>query len=269
MKMDTAIQRRIEEMRLIIATPFYRREAYVPYIASLVSSIRALELFHVNWAFTDVCGDAYVDRARNAIVADFLASKEQLTDLIFIDSDLGWNVEGFLRLLLTEKDFVGGVYPIKKIGDMAVQAVDPFTMDNAGLVQCEWIPGGFLHLKRNVLDAMVRRYEHDYYIDPRASYTGRTVNLFGCAVFEGQRYSEDCEFCRKWRAMGGKIWAEPRIEFDHVGSHVWSGCYQTLVIDKMNPMDRSFALSQALSGEDRKKLDDELRRIAASELIAA
>jgi hypothetical protein len=79
---------------------------------------------------------------------------------------------------------------------------------------------------------MVKAYDHDYYYDPRSAFTGRTTNLYNCPVYEGKRYGEDVEFCRKWKMLGGKIFVEPQIQFSHAGYNLTEGCY----MDELNKM---------------------------------
>jgi len=231
--LDPKYQSRIDKMRLMIATPFYKKEAHVPYVGSLLNTVRALEFLKIKWVWAEVCGDAYVDRAKNSIIAHFLAHPDLPTDLIMIDSDLGWDLTGFLNLLLTDEEMICGVYPMKHNGKYAVQTFQEGPKpDGRGLVEVVWAPGGFVHFQRSCLEKMVDRYQHDYYTDSRAAHTGRTVNLYSCPTYEGKRFGEDVEFCRKWRAMGGKVWVHPDIEFEHVGTNVLYGCFRRETISR-------------------------------------
>ena len=35
--------------------------------------------------------------------------------------------------------------------------------------------------------------------------------------------SEDYFFCRLWQQLGGKIWLEPSIKLNHIGSYTFEG----------------------------------------------
>jgi hypothetical protein len=35
--------------------------------------------------------------------------------------------------------------------------------------------------------------------------------------------SEDYHFCRKWRSLGGQVYAAPWIAVDHAGEYIFSG----------------------------------------------
>lgn len=224
--------RSLQQCKLLLATPFYKREAYTNYIASLLPCIKALETLGVQYRWIQIAGDAYVDRAKNSILAHFLSHDDQYTDLIMIDSDLGWDLDGFLRLLISEEEFTCGLYPMKHDSTYAVQNfVEPPCIEPSGLIEVIWATGGFVHFKRACIEKMYQVYGADYYEDLRSAHHERTVNLYCCAVYEGKRYGEDVEFCRKWRTMGGKIYVEPRINFEHVGSNVTTGNY-SVAVDK-------------------------------------
>ena len=217
---------RLKNLSLLLATPFYKREAYTNYIASLLPCIKALDMIGIPYQWIQVAGDAYVDRAKNSLLAYFLTHPDKLTDLIMIDSDLGWDLNGFLRLLMSPEEFTCGVPPMKHDGTYAIRHVpEGPVMNDDGLIEVVWATGGFVHFKRSCIEKMSKHYESDYYEDARSAYKGRTVNLYSCAVYEGLRYGEDVEFCRKWNMLGGKVFVEPKIEFEHVGSNVTTGTY--------------------------------------------
>ena len=39
----------------------------------------------------------------------------------------------------------------------------------------------------------------------------------------GDLLSEDWGFCRRWRQIGGKVWADPSIKLVHYGEHAYRG----------------------------------------------
>jgi hypothetical protein len=56
--------------------------------------------------------DSLVSRARNNLIAKAMHDKS-VTHMIFIDADITWNPVDLLKLILADKNIVGGVYPIK------------------------------------------------------------------------------------------------------------------------------------------------------------
>ena len=43
---------------------------------------------------------------------------------------------------------------------------------------------------------------------------------------DGVLQSEDWVFCNQWRDVGGKIWLDPTIKLDHVGTYIYEGDIQ-------------------------------------------
>ncbi len=218
-----------KDIKLFIATPFYEVKAYSPYCKCLVDSARVLWTLGIDFIFHIHNGDSYVDRARNTICAKFLES--DCTDLLFIDSDMTWNLEAIGMMLIPPQEVVGAVYPMKnQWGHYAVglntdengsPIVDPLT----GLLSAEWVMAGFLRIKRSCLEKMAGAYKDLAYQDPNADPVnpGRIYTpFFELKLGKG---GEDMTFCRRWKAIGGEVWVEPRITFGHFGIQEWTGNY--------------------------------------------
>ena len=45
--------------------------------------------------------------------------------------------------------------------------------------------------------------------------------LFLETIKDGRRWAEDYAFCRRWRALGGKIWIDPEARMLHAGRKEW------------------------------------------------
>ena len=144
-------------MKIAIATPFYNGQAHTPYVSSLAVTLKALTMAKIEWDYYDLTGDSYVDRARNTLCARFL--KSDCTDLVFIDSDMSWDVDGFVKLLSSSYEITGGSYPAKNnwtdfTAKMVVDPVDNVPMGDAqhGLIEAHWLPAGFMRIKRSALE---------------------------------------------------------------------------------------------------------------------
>lgn len=229
-------------MKLLIGTAFYEIKAYVPYLKSLMQTTRLLEKSGIEYDTLFISGDSYPDRAKNAIVANFYVS--DFTDLLIIDSDMEWDIEGFTRILQSPYDFTGAAYPVKnnweQYGCFINNKPDgtPFVDEKTGLISAHAVPGGFVRYTRKCISKM---YEYctkagNYYTDPSSSFKGKTANMFECKVINGGRIGEDMEFCRKWRDdLGEKIWLEPRISFGHYGVQGWHGNYHEFLLRQPRP----------------------------------
>ena len=176
-------------------------------------------------------GDSMLPKTRNYFVADFLAS--DCTDLIMLDDDVWWEDGAILRLLSHPCDVVGGVYPKRQEPlEYPVRRLDGAVLDPvSGLLEVKYLPGGFLRMTRECLEAMTKHYEHLAYHDPDCpNATATALFWFELRVDEDKHkrlapWGEDFEFCWKWREMGGKVWLDSLLRFYHIGRKRYEGCY--------------------------------------------
>jgi hypothetical protein len=56
--------------------------------------------------------DSLVSRARNNLVARAMANPK-MTHIMFIDNDISWDPLDILKLMISDKNIVGGIYPLK------------------------------------------------------------------------------------------------------------------------------------------------------------
>lgn len=186
-----------------------------------MDSVRVLSLAGVDFDYYTHNGDSYVDRARNTICAKFL--ENDYTDLFFIDSDMQWDMQSIVRMLKAPYEVVGGTYPMKNCWDVYPCSIDtdengaPIVDPETGLIKAEWVMAGFLRIKRSCLEKMSEAYKDLEYQDPSADPTNQTRKYI--PFFENKLGigGEDMTFCRRWKAIGGEIWLEPRITFGHYG----------------------------------------------------
>ena len=193
-------------------------------------------------------GNVYIAGARNICVFNFLRS--DCDEMIFIDSDIGFEDHAMLKLVKYDKDITAGVYPYKQdnFNFPAGLEFDTITHnckeEETGLVTAEWVPTGFMRIKRQVFGKMIEYYKMG--IDHEGVYsffnTGR--------IFEGDNtwYGEDVSFCKRWKAMGGKIFIEPRIDFIHTGIKHFKGNYHEFLLGRrvdhhINGLDKQDGLS--------------------------
>jgi hypothetical protein len=166
-------------------------------------------------------------------LAQFCAS--DATDLIFIDSDIGWEVEGLLRLVSHDVPIVAGLYRRKEeTVSYTVQFSDPHAVKRnreTGLIEAIRVGAGFLRLQRSAIERMIAGYPGLRHSPPRAS--GETKDryaLFDTSLENGEFHGEDYTFCDRWRAIGGKIWADPDIVLRHVGTTTYTGSLRDVLV---------------------------------------
>ena len=179
------------------------------------------------------------------------------THLMFIDADIGFNPQDVVKLLHRNKDIVTGAYPKKSINWPAVHGValeqkpsDPLELAKfqasyvlnikrehtdsqeiplvKGLIPVLDAGTGFMMIKREVIDKMVKEYPETRYNNDLN--TAPELNPYFYALFDTmidpdtKRYlSEDYTFCRRWQKLGGEIWMDPSVNLDHYGSYQFQG----------------------------------------------
>lgn len=190
-------------------------------------------------------GDCHVDDARNRLVADFLASR--CSDLVFIDSDIGFQSADLLRLLSHDVDVVGGAYPKKSDTEEYPVWLDggEIWSNAAGLIECNGIATGFLRIRRNVLETLAADAE------VYRTASGDSVRMvFERLIVNGGRVSGDMAFCHKWRQRGGKVFADPECYLEHRGEKTWSGTFATH-LRKTHGLALTQAIARIRDGKER------------------
>jgi hypothetical protein len=147
---------------------------------------------------------------------------------MFIDADIGFEPAEIFKLVLADKDIAGGLYPKKALPISYVVNKIPDAEKQGNLVEVMNLGTGFMLIKREVLEQMIAanpelHYQDSIGLDPK--YAPFKYALFDTEICpETREYlSEDYLFCKRWRKMGGKIWADLSITLNHVGYHTFRG----------------------------------------------
>ena len=236
-------------IKLFVATPCYGGLVTQRYMQCMCALLQYTASIGISMQIELLGYESLITRGRNTLVAKFL-DDPMLTHLMFIDADIGFEIEQVIRMLDLNEDVVAGMYPLKVI-DWTPDAVKRIrsgeSMDQASLrfvgMPCEgkelerkrdFITGlyagtGFMLIRRNVFEAMTLSYPHLRY---RAAHTAAVPSLspnqyalFDCVIDArtGEYLSEDYAFCQRWRALGGKIWLDTASRLAHVGPHEFFG----------------------------------------------
>lgn len=210
--------------KIFFATPSYDGRLEGDYVTSLAATRRLLEqfgheTFHQVWM-----NDSFIDRARNRLLREFLAS--DATHIWFVDADVAWGPIGAARMVNRNLPFVAGVYPRRQEPRSwparVVRESDGKLLVDKGTVPAHHVPGGFMLLERGVIEAMAERYPDLWFAD--ADFGGAKTPLLFQVLWDLHTCTgEDIVFCARWRSMGGQIRIEPDIDFKHIGGHRFAG----------------------------------------------
>ncbi|HEY4689751.1 MAG TPA: hypothetical protein VIK33_10595 [Anaerolineae bacterium] len=200
--------------KVLLATPAYGTTS-AAYTFSIARSREALHAAGIQSAYLILQGNCHVDDGRNSIVRDFLES--DCTDLVFLDADVDWEPTTLVHLCQRDLDIVGGVYPFRREGgeNMPVRLMAGAT-ERDGLLEVEGLPTGFVKIKRHVLEKMAAI--RPWYFDK--IYPTHLVFDRPDPDAEHTRWGGDIDFCNRWRAMGGKLYADCDMRLGHTATVV-------------------------------------------------
>ncbi|HEY6896834.1 MAG TPA: hypothetical protein VI279_06190 [Rhodocyclaceae bacterium] len=235
---------------IMIATPMYGGMCTAHYMVGVIDAIAVLSGMGYSVYFANIINESLITRARNELARQFL---EQGFDyLMFIDADISFDAKSVLELIRADKDIACGLYPKKEIAWGSIEAAarrgeqnlkdysGAFALnllrgsveaqsDEQGLIELQHGATGFMLIKRQVfekLSPLVPAYRTSAATTPDGSFLKPlTKEFFATSIDEesGVLLSEDYHFCESWRKLGGKIYANPSIRLEHVGTYVYGG----------------------------------------------
>lgn len=97
---------------LTILTPCFGGTVNINYTVSLIQTIQLFQQVQIPLGIEFCQQDSLICRARSNLVAKAM-SEPRMTHFIFIDADISWQALDVLKLLLHNKNVVGGAYPLK------------------------------------------------------------------------------------------------------------------------------------------------------------
>lgn len=215
-------------MKLMLATPCGDGKGFMHYMASVIALADNLARNGDELVFVGAA-DPGCPFVRDCHAAAFL--KSDCDRFLFVDSDIGFEVEDALELMLSGYDVVGGIYRMKseEIIDYAFVPEDkPEVVSVVGgyrrirrYVTGKRIAAGFLHVSRTAFERVRDAY-------PEIAYsTGgeRQWNFFPIGIDphdpnpDKEYRDEAYRFCEMWRSLGGKVYGSLDMQLSHVGMH--------------------------------------------------
>lgn len=243
----------IENWYPMIALPCYDRQVTEPFFMSMVKACMGFKEFGLKFGVSTIT-DSLISRARNQLVAKFMANKV-FTHILFIDVDLAFNYEDIIKMLWHDKDIITGAYPIKDINwdkvtsyvnqgvpssdlskkstrfvvNLVQDATNKVKIENGALAIHD-AGTGFMMIKREVFERLFAEYPELKYNDDTGGLHGDERN-YSYALFNSyvdhedhSRFlSEDYGFGRYWQKIGGEVWVDPSVELMHLGRFEYRG----------------------------------------------
>jgi hypothetical protein len=228
---------------IYLAAPCYGGQVNLYFMSSVLRLQAACEARGIGLHVELMSGEALITRARSRLAAGFLAHP-RATHILFVDADIGFAPENAFRLLDSGKDVVAAVCPLKHIDWNKVRAAAQAGVEDLqaaaigyvvrfiptpdhsvevedGIARVAYGGTGFLMISRGALQRIA-----DAHPELRATLDdGEAVMVFDTLLEPetGEYLSEDYAFCRRWRDLGGEIWADMEARLTHVGHAAYTG----------------------------------------------
>ena len=204
---------------VLIATPGSSYKA--AYVDSLVATTRVLNEYGISYHLLNKSG-SFIPSTREQVASDsyghdwstneIAGGKYSYKKIFWIDSDIEWEPDDFMRIYDSEMDIVSGVYMTHPNGTVAVNLTDPEgrpTKVNKSDFLLRWDPVevggvgfGFVAMKHGVFESMKRpwfKIREVYWEE-----NGFPVNM-----------GEDYSWCEGAKEAGYKIWVDSLVKVKH------------------------------------------------------
>jgi len=119
--------------KLYILTPCFGGMCYINYLTSLINTITLFRQLNFPLQIEFCKNDSLVPRARNNLVARAMTDLS-MTHIMFIDNDITWDPIDIIKLILSEKEIIGGIYPLKHY-DWSKLTTDKQNPYNSNIIQ--------------------------------------------------------------------------------------------------------------------------------------
>lgn len=202
-----------------IATPGHSMKA--EYVKSLVNTLRALDAEGLTYTFLNKYS-SFVPSARELTATNTYGNNWQTRvigsgeftcrKIFWIDSDIEWESEDFLKLLAAPEDIISGLYQTSPDGTVAVNKSDakgrPNMMNKSEFLldpdpmEVGGVGFGFVAVKAEVFENMPR----PWFLIDRVKWDDLD---FECNV------GEDYSWCNNAKKAGYKIWVDPMVKVLH------------------------------------------------------
>lgn len=205
--------------KVCIMTPCYGGVCFVNYVYCIMKTKETLINYGIEVKIEFCKNDSLVSRARNNLVA-MAMSDLSVTHLMFIDNDITWDPINIIKLIISDKPIIGGIYPLKKYNwnkltkpnfveniinkknnsqlknmmddDLLIQhSLLEYNLNHIGteikinknLTEVKHIATGFMMIKRTVIEKMFEAFPNTKYTDDVHFLKGEENN-YAYALFD-------------------------------------------------------------------------------------
>ncbi len=240
---------------IFVATPAYGSSCFMPYVSGLLSLQHACLSAGIAFEHFYLTGTPLLHEQRNVLIQRFL-SESSASHLLLVDADVGFEGRDVLRMYDLQAEVALGPYPGKQIDweavvalarrhpDMparqvalaaadyrhTVHAIGDGAFDQSErAVEVSAGGAGMMLIERAVFERLASAYPETRvelpliyrHLVPHARHMHEHFEFLRTP--DGRSLSEDVSFCRKWRDLGGAIYACPWFRTTHSGTYAFDG----------------------------------------------
>jgi len=197
-------------------------------VKSLLGTFNRCQKMSIHCELGMVANCSIITKARDEVVDLFMAS--EANRLFWIDSDMVWDTDQFMRILALSK-----LYPVvcaayaAKIDQptfyVKYDTENGLRKDEYGMVEVQGLGLGFACIQREVMEKIVENSPvmHD-------EMTNKDISsVFRVDTFEGKFRGEDMAFFADIRNLGYKVMLDPMTDLGHIGTKQYSGKFSDLL----------------------------------------
>lgn len=224
---------------IVVMMPCYGGKIFLETVESLLELQReGIENgIDILWHFDDKC--SLISLGRSVMTTNVYRHLKDWTHLLWVDADVGFAMEDLWKLIIADKDIVGGMYPMKSLPIRWTST--PYPTDNKQqsemdkkLVRTHYIANGFMLCKREAIQKMMEHYEDEL----NFRYWNSTyVDLFQPIIDKDKTnlyLSEDYAFCKRANDIGIETWIRNDVKLSHTGTMRYSEADQNAVLTRIH-----------------------------------
>lgn len=216
---------------VLVCTPVLSGDMNFQYVLSLIRLDRLCREHGITIDYQFTAHESLIPRARNYLCHVFL-HHSQHTHLLFLDADIEFDPNDIVKMIQSNVELIGGVYPKKKLhwervieaGADMTKMLDYVVTPLAGASECvgtshdiprpvKYVGTGMMLIQRCVFEKIAA-------MDPSQTYLANGIRYhlyFHCMLHDGEYLSEDYYFCEMWRRTGGVVYAAYWTRATHWG----------------------------------------------------
>ena len=210
----------MDGLRVMIGMPV-NRDIPPRTVQSLLATVTHCVRLGVHLEIQMITGCAIITKARDEVVKQFLDG--DCTHLFWIDSDMTWKSEQFIRLLAlgTKVEIVGAAYPSKREPPTFMINFEKSGMlrGEYGLLEVKGLGLGFTIMQRKVIQAISDMSTPMY----DEALQREMKSVFRVDIIDGKFRGEDMAFFADLKELGYKICMDASIDLGHIGQKEYTG----------------------------------------------